>query len=255
MAEYPFFAVVVGSVLIVLLVLTRFSAAALPIESDESSRSEPVEVESTGLKSQSSGPSISTVALLANVTVSQGLFAIILLGAAWYFSIPLTAFGEDPSLSVAEATMLGLVVGFIFYGLNELATAIGRQRGLTASEALRSALAPETAGGWAVLLLVVLPIIAGFEELLFRGALIGVFAIGFDVSPWLLAVGSSVAFALGHGAQGRLGVVVTGLLGFGLATVFILTDSLLVVIVAHYVVNACEFIVHEGIGSPFSSSY
>jgi len=39
-----------------------------------------------------------------------------------------------------------------------------------------------------------------------------------------------------------------GLLGVGLAAVFVLTGSLVVVIVAHYVINALEFVVHEGIG-------
>jgi membrane protease YdiL (CAAX protease family) len=91
----------------------------------------------------------------------------------------------------------------------------------------------------------VLPLIALSEELLFRAALIGVPAAGFAVSPWLLAVGSSLLFALGHGAQGRVGIVVTGVLGFALAAGYILTGSLLVVVAAHYVVNAMEFLLHE----------
>ena len=115
------------------------------------------------------------------------------------------------------------------------------------SERLRELLAPETLRGWVLLLVVVLPAIAGFEELLFRAALVGGFAAGFGVSPWLLAVPSSVAFAAGHGAQGRLGVLVTGLLGFALAAAFVLTDSLLVVVVAHYAVNAVEFVAVEGL--------
>jgi membrane protease YdiL (CAAX protease family) len=59
---------------------------------------------------------------------------------------------------------------------------------------------------------------------------------------------SSVAFALGHGAQGRVGVVVTGALGAGLGALFVLTDSLLAVVVAHYLVNALELVVHAGLG-------
>jgi len=34
--------------------------------------------------------------------------------------------------------------------------------------------------------------------------------------------------------------------GFVLAAVFVLSNSLLIVIIAHYIVNALEFIVHEG---------
>jgi membrane protease YdiL (CAAX protease family) len=97
-----------------------------------------------------------------------------------------------------------------------------------------------------VLLGGVLPVVAGFEELLFRGVLVGALSVGFDVSPWLLAVASSVVFGLGHGAQGRLGVLVTTSLGLVLAAAFVLSGSLLLVVVAHYLVNALEFVVHEG---------
>jgi membrane protease YdiL (CAAX protease family) len=193
-------------------------------------------------------PSLSTPALLANVVLSQGLFGTLLLMMAWYTEIPPWAFGLSAGTLTVEIVGIGVAVGIALYGLNEMAAAVARWRGLSTPSTLREALAPETAAGWAILLVVVLPIIAGFEELLFRGALIGVVNAGFGVSPWLLAVGSSAAFALGHGAQGRLGIVVTGLLGLGLATAFVFTESLVVVIVAHYVVNAAEFVIHEAPG-------
>jgi len=110
-------------------------------------------------------------------------------------------------------------------------------------------LAPASAGGWALLLGVTLPIIAVVEEFIFRAAAVGATTSAFSTSPWALAVVSSVAFALGHGAQGRVGVVVTGGLGFALAAAFVLTNSLLVVVIAHYLVNALEFAVHEGVGA------
>lgn len=192
-------------------------------------------------------PALSTSVLLVNVAVSQGLFAVLVVSLAWYTEVPAWAFGLASESLTLGAVGTGIVVGGAFYILNEAAAAIARQWGLSTPTALREALAPASTAGWAVLLGVVLPIIAGFEELLFRGALIGVAHAGFGISPWLLAVGSSVAFALGHGAQGRLGIIVTGLLGVGLAIVFIYTGSLVVVIVAHYVINALEFVVHEGI--------
>lgn len=192
-------------------------------------------------------PPLSTPALLANVALSQGLFAVLLIVMAWYTEIPSWAFGLSAEQFTLGGVGTGIAVGGVFYGLNEAAAAVGRRQGMATPTELREALAPETAAGWAVLLLIVLPIIAGFEELLFRGALIGVVHAGFGVSPWLLSIGSSVAFGLGHGAQGRLGIVVTGLLGIGLAAVFIVTGSLLVVVVAHYVINATEFVIHEGL--------
>jgi len=191
---------------------------------------------------------LSTASLLANVAVSQGVFGVLLLAGAWYAEIPAWAFGVAAEAVSVRALAIGVGLGLALYAANEAGAAVGAQFGLGEGERLRSALAPDTLLGWAVLLLVVLPIIAGFEELLFRGALVGVIAAGYDVSPWVMAVVSSGAFALGHGAQGRLGVLVTGTLGFVLAAAFVATGSLLVVVVAHYLVNALEFVVHEGLG-------
>ncbi|MFB6205150.1 MAG: type II CAAX prenyl endopeptidase Rce1 family protein [Haloglomus sp.] len=195
------------------------------------------------------GPtSMSSVALLVNVTFSQGLFAGLLVAGAWYTGVPASAFGAGPeSLSVA-ALAVGVGFGAALSLANGVAGAAASALGYDPSEDLRELLAPDSPGGWILLLFVVLPFVAGFEELLFRGALVGALHAGFGWSPWLLAVVASAAFALGHGAQGPIGVVVTGVLGFVLAAGFILTGSLLVVVVAHYLVNAVEFVVYEGFG-------
>jgi membrane protease YdiL (CAAX protease family) len=193
----------------------------------------------------------STGALLANVALSQGLFGAAILGAAWLADLPPVALGVEvgnPWSVGLPAVGLGIVVGVALYVANELSSVLLDATGVEYSEGLREALAPDTLRGWVVLLGVVLPIIAGFEELLFRAALVGAFAAGFGVSPWLLALFSTVAFAVGHGAQGPGGVVVTGFLGFALAAAFVLSGSLLVVVVAHYLVNALEFVIHEGLG-------
>ncbi|USZ68965.1 CPBP family glutamic-type intramembrane protease [Halorussus salilacus] len=195
--------------------------------------------------------SLTTGALLANVAVSQGFFGAILVGAAWLGSIPLADLGlavGDPWRTGVPAVGLGAALGVALYVANELSTEVLDATGIEYSEGLREELAPDTPRGWAILLGVVLPVIAGFEELLFRAALVGAFAAGFGVSPWVLAGLSTVAFAVGHGAQGPGGVVVTGVLGFALAAAFVLTGSLVVVVVAHYLVNALEFAVHEGLG-------
>jgi len=199
--------------------------------------------------------SLSSGALLANVAVSQGLFALVLVGAAIYTAIPATALGIEFSGAFLETGLvLGIAAGTVIYVANELAAATATRLGFDHDETLRELLAPDSIGGWLALLLGVLPIIAVFEEFLFRAALIGVPAAGFGLSPWLLAVGSSIAFALGHGMQGSVGVVVTGLLGFVLAAIFIVTESLLVVVVAHYLINALEFVIHEGLGLEWAAS-
>ncbi|WP_327053088.1 CPBP family intramembrane glutamic endopeptidase [Halomicrococcus gelatinilyticus] len=185
---------------------------------------------------------MTTGALLVNVAISQGLFGAMIVAAAWLAGVPAGALGvEAVTLPVLG---VGVALGVALFGANELGQRIADASGVDYAEGLREQLTPESLRGWAVLLLVVLPIIAGFEELLFRGALIGALSVGFGVSPWLLAVGSTVAFALGHGAQGPGGVLVTGILGGVLAAAFVLTGSLFAVVVAHYLVNALEFVVH-----------
>ncbi len=187
--------------------------------------------------------------LFANVALTQAVFGAVLVGAAWWTGVPASALGVEGSASIGvEAVALGTGIGLALYVANAVA-ALGLERvGVEFDEMLRELLAPDSRREWVVLFLFVLPTVAAFEELLFRAALIGAFSTGFGLSPWLLAVVSSVAFGLGHGLQGPGGIVVTGALGFVLAAAFVLTGSLLVVVTAHYLINAAEFVVHEGLG-------
>ncbi|WP_336361067.1 CPBP family intramembrane glutamic endopeptidase [Haladaptatus sp. ZSTT2] len=219
-----------GLVALILLLLLSLSYASRSVVSEED-EPEPTQNLSTGL-------------LLVNVAFSQGILGLFLLLAAWIAQIPWAALGVH--LPDTATVGLGLGLGAVLFGGNQLGAWTMRRLGFDHENDLRAALAPTTTRGWLLLLLGVLPIIAGFEELLFRGALVGALSAGFVVSPWALAAFSSLAFALGHGAQGVAGVVVTGLVGFVLAAAFIATGSLVVVVVAHYVVNALEFVVHEG---------
>jgi membrane protease YdiL (CAAX protease family) len=192
----------------------------------------------------------STGALLVNVAFSQGLLGALLVGAAWYTQIPAAALGVTtaPESTGWPALAVGVGLGLALYVANEVAAVTFRRLGVDTNDDLRELLAPESVTGWVVLLGTVLPVIAVFEELLFRAALIGAISTGFAVSPWTMAVVSTVAFAIGHGMQGPGGVAVTGTLGFVLAATFVLTGSLFTVVVAHYLVNALEFVVHEGFG-------
>lgn len=193
------------------------------------------------------GEFLTTRLLLVNVLFSQGIFLAGLVGLAWWTDVPASAFRLTLATLDAGAVAVGLAVGVVLYAGNEVAARLGKRFDFSAPEALRSAMAPTDRAEWALLLLVVLPIIAVFEELLFRGGLIGVLSVGFGIDPWLLGVASSAVFGLGHGAQGRLGIVVTAGLGLVLAAVFVTTGNLFVVIIAHYVINALEFVIQEGI--------
>jgi len=193
------------------------------------------------------GVSMSTPEMVANVAFSHGLFGVSVLAAAWFTGIPASAFGWG-QVPTAAALAVGVAVGAALSLVNAGAAAVAAELDFRPSPELRELLAPESPAGWLLLLGVVLPVVAGFEELLFRGVLVGVVTAGFGLSPWLLAVVSSVAFASAHAAQGRAGMAVAGALGFALAAAFVLTGSLLAVVVAHYLVNAVEFLVHEWLG-------
>jgi membrane protease YdiL (CAAX protease family) len=231
--------------------LNRLEDGAGHLEAVDAPRADPPSPAAATLESEPGRPP-STGALLANVAVSHGLFAGLLLGGIFLTDVPWAALGvTDAATSTGRyAVALGVGLGVATAAANTLTAGLAEAFGADPSRELRELLTPGTRRGWVVLLAVVLPLIAGFEELLFRAALIGGFAAGFGVSPWLLAVLSSVAFAAGHGAQGGLGVVVTGMLGLALAVAFVLTGSLLAIVVAHYVVNVFEFVVAEGLGWP-----
>jgi membrane protease YdiL (CAAX protease family) len=207
-------------------------------------------VDDTPTETQPATPELTTGLVFANVAVTQGVVAGIVLGAAWYFSIPADALGVALRPDGATLALVAGGVGFggLLWVANELATTLADAVGAAYDEALRELLAPDTAGGWLALYGGVLPVIALSEELLFRAALIGAPAAGYGVSPLALAVVSSGAFALGHGAQGRVGVVVTGALGLVLAGAYVVSGSLLLVVVAHYVINFLEFFIHEHLG-------
>jgi membrane protease YdiL (CAAX protease family) len=193
-------------------------------------------------------PSLSAGALLANVAVTQGLFGGVLAVGAFYFEIPPSALGlggEDLALLAA-----GVGLGVVLWAGNALAAALADAVGAGYDETLREMLSPDSATGWVVLFGVVLPVVALVEEFVFRAAVIGVPAAGFGTPVWALVPVSAGAFALGHGAQGRVGVAVTGGLGLVLAGAYAVTGSLLVVVVAHYLVNALEFAVHEVLDRP-----
>lgn len=273
MARWVAFVGLTGVVLTLLLALARLSQATvedhpspLPAPGPESPEAatrgegldtgkppepypdpDPERVDPTGPSEPRSLSEFSTGELLANVALTQGVFGFVVAAGAWYFEIPAVALGlaGGPWVTGLPALGLGLAFGVALWVANEVAGRVADAAGATYDEKLREALAPAGAGGWALLLGVVLPVVAVVEELIFRAAAIGATAAGLGVSPWPLVGVSSAAFALGHGAQGKVGVAVTGALGFVLGAAFVYTGSFLVVVVAHYLVNALEFLVHE----------
>jgi membrane protease YdiL (CAAX protease family) len=180
-------------------------------------------------------------AVVANAAASQALFGALTLAAVFLAGVPLPELGLGADAVSLGALGLGVGLGVLLAAVNGGLSAVAERAGINYSEELRELLTPESPAGWAVLLGGVLPLVAAAEELLFRGALVLALSAGFPVSPWLLALASSAVFGLAHGAQGRVGAAAAGLFGFVLAASLLLTGSLLVPIIAHYVVNAAEF--------------
>lgn len=154
------------------------------------------------------------------------------------------ALGLGPVGTSTVALGVGLGVGL---GVANafLQTSVDRL-GISYDDRFRRLLSPRTTGEWGLLLGVVLPIVAVYEELLFRGVLVGAAAGALSVSPWPLVGVSAAAFAVGHGLQGGIGLLAAGILGLALGGAFVVTDSLFVVIAAHYVINVLEFLRHRG---------
>lgn len=192
--------------------------------------------------------------LYLNVVLSQLLVVGVIIGLLWITVVPADAMGslitDDGHLLVG----IGIVLGVGLYLANELSVFLLDRLGIDYSEALRGSLAPASPAGWFILLVIVLPVIAVAEELLFRAVLIGGLAASIGIDPWILIILSSVVFSLGHGIQGTGGIIVTGGLGIVLGVAFVLSQSLLLVIVAHYVVNALEFVINEGLSMSWIST-
>ena len=213
---------------------------------DETDRSPGIDATADPSPGATGVAALTTEELLLNAGFSQALLGAVVVAAVWFARIPPSALGLAELPTATLATGVGLGLGLA--AANEVTAGLAERLGIDHDERLRTLLAPDSGRGWVILLAGVLPLVAGVEELIFRGAVIGALSTGFGFSPWALAVVSSVLFGLGHTAQGRGGVAVTTGLGFVLAAAFILTGSLVVVVVAHYLVNAMEFVVHEGLG-------
>lgn len=182
--------------------------------------------------------------LYVNAAVSQGVLLLVLVGGLVLASVDSGHLGLGGSMVSLGSVVLGLGVGVVLAAANGAMQRAFDRAGVPYDDTLRRLLTPTGPVEWALLLLVVLPIVATFEELLFRAALIGGLAAGTGLSPWLFVPFAAVVFALGHGLQGRGGLLAAAILGFLLGGAFVATERLLVVIIAHYLVNAIEFARH-----------
>lgn len=150
-----------------------------------------------------------------------------------YFGWPST----QPAVDVVEGAALGLVIQFVVNILSTLAIRVFGPD-IYSSTVIKGIL-PKNWQQW-LLILPPLLLSVALEEVLFRALLIGGFST--VVNPWVMAIASSIIFGLMHAPQGRLGIAVTGLVGFIFAAIFIVSGSLTMVICTHYIINFIQIV-------------
>lgn len=79
---------------------------------------------------------------------------------------------------------------------------------------------------------------AALEELLFRSLPLG--GLAWLAPPWVLMWPLSLVFGLMHAPQGQWGIAGTALMGLVLSALFLLTGSIWVPLVAHWLLNVGE---------------
>ncbi len=189
-----------------------------------------------------------TIEIKGNLLLSlpEFIFKLVLLGLCMGLVSSLTVASpekyigwpsDNPSLDVILGAVLGLVVQFIVSFSSVLAIRIFGKS--IYSPQIMKSVTPKNQREW-VLIILPLLLAVSIEELLFRGLLIGGFSL--VVNPWVMAIASSLIFGIMHSPQGSLGIVLTGTVGFIFAAAFILSNSLILVICAHFIVNFLQIL-------------
>lgn len=146
----------------------------------------------------------------------------------------------DPAWTIAG----GLALGVGTYALGEATAVLTDYLGFEYETQMRATVAPSNARGWLGLTSVTLVVVSVWEELLFRGVLVGVAAATLGVSPWVTGAIAVAVFGAIH-QTGTGGIVVAGVMGIALTAAFVLGANLALLVLAHTTANALEFLVHE----------
>ncbi len=108
------------------------------------------------------------------------------------------------------------------------------------SDVVVRAIRPRSSREWPWVILALLPV-ALMEELLFRSLLLGAFAPYVNILYFV--IGASIIFGLLHLPQGEWGVVGVILVSLLFSFLFLWRESLLVVVIAHWLMNVVQLVV------------
>ena len=177
---------------------------------------------------------LATAALLAisGLKRKPGLGVIgalmLALAALWIRGEGVTAYGFRPPQSWATTLFYGLILGL---GVQVLSVAVIEpfSERLTKKSHDHS-LVEGVRGSWRTLLqwlIAVWLLVAVLEEGIYRGFLMTEFARLAGLGSVAITINlllTSIVFGLSHGYQGRSGIVSTGIIGFILGTIFVLSS-------------------------------
>lgn len=171
------------------------------------------------------------IARLGLIAVCVGLGLISGRGPAALGWIP-----TDPLGDVALGIVAGLAISII---LLPPTLWVQRHHPEWHSNTVMRSIQPRNIQEWPWVVLALIPM-ALVEELLFRSLLLGGFAPYVNIIYFAIAV--SILFGLLHLPQGEWGVLAVTLVGLALSALFLWRDSLLIVVVAHWVANVAQLV-------------
>ncbi|WP_224447541.1 CPBP family intramembrane glutamic endopeptidase [Haloprofundus salilacus] len=146
--------------------------------------------------------------------------------------------------AVLAALGIGVLVGVGLMAAQKLFFGVTYRFGYEHDMTTFELLSPDTSDEWVLHLGLFLPVVAVYEELVFRVGLIALGYSAFGVDTWTLVAVSAVLFGLAHRQQEWGGVVIMGISGIAFGAVYLWTASLLTVVIAHYSMNVLAFAVY-----------
>ena len=178
------------------------------------------------------------------LSLPEFLVRLLLVGIclflAWLSGLPAAELGlrpENPLRLVALGAAVGLAtVIFINVVTHWSIEHFGRQ--IYSPQLVRNIL-PNRPVEWVLAGLALIPAVA-MEELLFRSLWLGCFQ---QISPmWLLILATSIIFGLMHQPQGRLGIILAGVINIIFSILFVWSGQLLLPLTAHYTTNLFQLV-------------
>ena len=139
-------------------------------------------------------------------------------------------------LSSFTGFLCGVLVSVFFFLAIFLIFPLGRKRIISMFEAIEMLLP----NGWKERLMFAgVALTAGFcEEVIYRGFMFYYLnQLGWNLSAVTIAIITSVLFGLAHFYQGWKNVILTGFIGFAMARLFMLCDSIWIPIILHIVID------------------